>query len=181
MEFSYLLSGFIGAIIASVLAAGIALYTSKNSLRDSLDTKSGWREDLFNTAAKTIITVDDVYLLKAALRLSKHSTVNMTRYSFKFMTNVIFNLCDDLLANYDLDSVHHSSSGKIPDPPVLSKNDSESVRICARYLLKYHWDFLSSGRFLKYTLKDSSLEKFNRAAEETCRQLKELGRDISYE
>lgn len=40
----YLVSGFVGGLSTQ--------FISKNNLRDSLDTKSGWRKELFNIASK---------------------------------------------------------------------------------------------------------------------------------
>lgn len=153
----YLISGFIGGLSA--------YFISKDNLRDSLDTKSGWRKELFNIASKDKITLNDVYRLKAAIRLSKHTNKRMKVYSFKFMTNVIYNLCDEYIEEYE-DSCEKS-------PIIDNYNHREIIRICSRYLLKYHWDYLSSFTIFRGVLKDSRLRKFDKYAEETCKQIQE--------
>ncbi|MGH1747448.1 hypothetical protein [Enterococcus entomosocium] len=153
----YLVSGFVGGLSTQ--------FISKNNLRDSLDTKSGWRKELFNIASKDKITLDDVYRLKAAIRLSKHTNKRMKVYSFKFMTNVIYNLCDEYIDEYENDCKK--------SPIIDNYNHREIIRICARYLLKYHWDYLSSFTIFRGVLKDSRLRKFDKYAEESCKQIQE--------
>ncbi|EOH8749228.1 hypothetical protein ACMDXZ_001651 [Enterococcus faecalis] len=152
-------------IISAGISSLIAYFISKNNLRDSLDTKSGWRKELFNIASKDKITLDDVYRLKASIRLSKHTNKRMKVYSFKFMTNVIYNLCDEYIDEYENDCKK--------SPIIDNYNHREIIRICARYLLKYHWDYLSSFTIFRSVLKDSRLSKFDKYAEDSCKQIQE--------
>lgn len=171
-----MLSGLIGALIGALIGGIFTYMTTRNTLLDSLDSKSGWRKELFNVASKNEITLDDVFRIKAALRLEKHSAQDMKAYSFKFMTNVIFNICLDLIKRYDFEDTDERNKKK-----EIKKNDREIVRVCARYLLKYHWDYLTAPSLFKTVLRDSYRKRYGQFAKETCEQIKQLGGNIVYE
>ncbi len=60
-----IIAAFIGAIVAAI----VTFWASHQTLRDSLDSKSGWREKLFTVASKYELTLDDAQTVRAALRL----------------------------------------------------------------------------------------------------------------
>ncbi|MHC9536893.1 hypothetical protein ACVQ8P_03725 [Dellaglioa sp. BT-FLS60] len=78
-------------ILAAVIAAVVSFIVSSISaneqkktlimtLRDSLDSKSGWREKLFDVAAKDKMTLSDIYLLRTALQINaKEGTINLQK------------------------------------------------------------------------------------------------------
>lgn len=63
-----MLDGFIIGGIAALVGAVIELIVANMTLKDSLDSKSRWREQLFNVASKDKIELKDVYTLRTALR-----------------------------------------------------------------------------------------------------------------
>jgi len=69
MEWEIILSS---EVIAAIIAAIVSGYISRKELLDSLDTKSGWRRDIFLVAAKTYLSTDDIYLILAALKFKPH-------------------------------------------------------------------------------------------------------------
>lgn len=133
-----LFSDLLGAVVGSAL-------TNNVQKMNDLDSKSGWRNKLFNLASKDMMTLDGVYLLRATLRFNKHQR-SAEMYSFSWMTDLIITYCDELVEKYDCDR------GKEGQPIFLdggvdSKNDREVIRILSRYLLKYHWETFSSRKF----------------------------------
>lgn len=65
-----LLDGFVIGAIAALIGAIIDLVVTNMNIQDSLDTKSGWREKLFEVAAKERISMEDVQVLRATLRFT---------------------------------------------------------------------------------------------------------------
>ncbi|MES3703198.1 hypothetical protein ABFV70_06725 [Staphylococcus arlettae] len=48
----------------------------ERNIRDSLDSKSGWRKELFKIGGKVNLTYDDVYQFRSALRFNEKRTTN---------------------------------------------------------------------------------------------------------
>ena len=156
-----LFSGLVGAGIAGLLAYII----NKNDLNDSLDSKSGWREKIFDVASKSEIGYEDVYRIRAALRIEKHKAQEkLIPFSFDWMTNIMIDYFDKLINkrnnNVDPDGneiiinqistrkIHRDSAtvnllyiNKEKNNRELKIVDQEIIRIFARYLLKHHWEF----------------------------------------
>lgn len=164
-----------GAAIATLVAGVITLFNSNKQIRDSLDSKSGWRKDIFNVASKTFITTDDVYLILAALRFLPHdkwsSSFNLYPTDFKEMTSYMYDHLTKIVENpkYKLIDLRDDDNncqneysfniqrGSLKltnmilkesvdiEPIKLIHKDSEKVRLFAKYLLKHHWEDLGNG------------------------------------
>lgn len=132
------------AVIAAVVTSIFNSFNNKKILQDSLDSKSGWREELFKVASKTIITSDDIYLILAALRYKPHKDIgfdeNEGPKNFKEMTKYIYCYLSKIIENPELIEVS-KEEGLNP----LSKNEADKVRLLAKYLLKHHWEDLGNG------------------------------------
>ncbi|MDQ8644361.1 hypothetical protein RG601_04835 [Enterococcus sp. FR169] len=158
-------SGIIGAIVGG----SVSLISTNVQKMNTLDSKSEWRKKLLELASKDMMTLDDVYLLRATLRFDKHKPP-YELYSFKYFSNEITIFCDDLVYLY--------SNKRVMGEPVYIVNDIEReiIRIYARYLLKNHWEVFSSSFFL-YN-KEFKIKKENEIGRETSeliRRLKERG------
>lgn len=126
-----LFSGLVGAALGGVLT----LVINKDNLNDSLDSKSGWREKLFDVASKDQIGFNEVYRVRAALRLAKHKENNgneLIKYSFDWMTNYMIDYLEDLMAKNRYYRYQ------------LNEKEKEVIRIFCRYLLKNHWEYRES-------------------------------------
>lgn len=164
-----------GAAIATLVAGVITLFNGNKQIRDSLDSKSGWRKDIFNVASKTFITTDDVYLILAALRFLPHekrySSSNLYPTDFKEMTSYMYDHLTNIVGNpkyklidlrNDDNNCQNEYSFNIQrdsleltnmilkesvdiEPIKLIHKDSEKVRLFAKYLLKHHWEDLGNG------------------------------------
>lgn len=130
-------SGLISAVLASVLT----IITMNVNKMNELDSKSGWRKSLFKLASKDMMTLCDVYLLRATLRFNKHGAP-YELYSFKYFSNEITFFCDSLVIKYS-DKRNDEKTVYISDDV-----DREIIRVYARYLLKNHWEVFSSSFFL---------------------------------
>lgn len=124
-----ILSGLIGAILGGL----ISFRSNKENLNDSLDSKSGWRKQLFDIASKNEIVLDDVYRVRASLRYDKHKNERMIPFSFDWMSNLMIDYCEWLVEK-------RNCTINIK----LTKTESEIIRIFCRYLLKNHWEFRES-------------------------------------
>src|SRR5699024_4530058 len=119
------------------VAASVALLNGRRSLQDSLDTKSGWRKEIFNVASKTHITTDYVYLLLAALRYEPHkvwceNTKSEPR-DFSEMTSYIHYKLKAISKKYECNYCKENNENRADDikPHILDKIDSEIVRMIA--------------------------------------------------
>ena len=131
----------VGAIIGAVatLAAVILAFYLANrlTLNDSMDSKSKWREHLYDIASKDKIELADIYRIRASLRYYPRSYSETNKWSFSWMSSLISNLCDKYLVDVYRNSRNRKRAQT--NSAVLPEND-EIVRIICRYLLKVHWE-----------------------------------------
>lgn len=159
---SDLISGLIGALIGGA----VSTFSDINKLNDSLDSKSGWRKELFNVASKEDIGFDEVYRVRAALRLEKNDKDNknttLIPYSFSWMNDIMIDYLENLMEQ------NRNGCNKI-DP-----TNQEIIRIFCRFLLKQHWEY--RGRLLPRTeKKKDEINKIPRMyAKETIEKVIEL-------
>jgi len=155
----------LAAIIGAVVAVFVMFITNNVTKMNELDSKSGWRNKLFDLASKDMMTLDDVYLLRATLRFDKHEPP-YELYSFKYFSNEITVFCDELVLKYS----------KRSDPAIptfiIDDVDREIIRIYARYLLKNHWEVFSSSFFL-YN-KEFRIKKEHEIGKETSVLIKNI-------
>lgn len=132
---SEIIAAFVGATFAGILA----LIANRDSISDSLDSKSGWRKKLFDVASKDRITMDDIYRIRASLRLDKHDS-EQTIFSFNWMSNVITDFCDNIISDRQKLNLEYTDTNDLR----LDSCQSEIARIYCRYLLKHHWEYRKS-------------------------------------
>lgn len=164
----------LGAILAvgiSLIALLNTIFSSKKQLNDSLDSKSGWRKELFDVASKEDISIGDLYRIRSSLRIFRHNN-NPRTYSFNWMTNFMIIILDSFIdyceeskknrcANeflvdfeinteksgiFDVSVGRNKSIGKLftkkeLDDYVCPRYVQDITRIFSRYLLKNHWDY----------------------------------------
>lgn len=148
---------FPAAIVSALVAAIVALLNNRRSLQDSLDSKSGWRKELFKVASKTFLTTDDIYLILAALRYQpkvewKKDEEKMPK-DFQEMTAYMYHTLNDMLKNYLYDYTKVSTDKIEESIKVLNNKDTDTVRLLAKYLLKHHWEDLGNGYFGRLEFK----------------------------
>lgn len=140
-------------IIGPFITAFITLYIARRiTLSDNLDSKSGWRKELFEVASKANPTIDDVYRIRAALRYypkyrekQRLGRNDIRPYEFAFMSDLFSEMCDDKDFFKELCKSNkcHCNNGcccKRTKDKLLNDKGAKLIRIMARYLLKIHWE-----------------------------------------
>ena len=122
------LNGQLPAAIISGIVAFIALSTV---YRRSLDLESEWRKTLFKAAGSEEITMEEVQLLRTALRYGKVDDAKVKIYSFFWFTNLVIDFCDHLRKKKK-----HCKKGAY----LLEEEEQEVIRIFIRCLLKHNWE-----------------------------------------
>ena len=129
---SEIISALIGAL-AALIGTFVAYVALKTAYRRSLDLESEWRKTLFNAAGSAEITMNQVQLLRTALRYDL--VKDPEEYSFAWFTNIMILFCNTLNKKYfntyleDEDVVYH-----------LTFQEQEVIRIFIRCVLKHNWE-----------------------------------------
>lgn len=141
---------FVGpAIIAAIVSSLVAIFNSRRALQDSLDSKSGWRKEIFKVASKTFLSTDDIYLVLAAIRFIPHQDWSEHKdkvpQNFDEMTSYIYYKLQNILDSYNY---IEPTSRVCRDQEIfiiLTKEHANTVRLLTKYLLKHHWEILGNG------------------------------------
>lgn len=128
LSFLEFLNGQLPAAIISGIVAFIALSTA---YRRSLDLESEWRKTLFKAAGSEEITMEEVQLLRTALRYGKVDDAKVKMYSFFWFTNLVIDFCDHLR-----EKKKQCKKGEY----LLEEEEQEVIRIFIRCLLKHNWE-----------------------------------------
>ena len=122
------LNGQLPAAIISGIVAFIALSTA---YRRSLDLESEWRKTLFKAAGSEEITMEEVQLLRTALRYGKVDDAKVKIYSYFWFTNLVIDFCDHL---------RKKKKSFFKNRYLLTEAEQEIIRIFIRCLLKHNWE-----------------------------------------
>ncbi|MEG0293757.1 hypothetical protein [Enterococcus sp.] len=195
--------GSILAVIVSLIALLGTMFSNKKQLNDSLDSKSGWRKELFDVASKEEISIGDLQRIRSALRIFKHNH-RLVKYSFDWMTNFMIIVLDCFIEsskeekntqsvpilqnNIDLYTKKNVfgimvesrktegtfvSQGQLNDY-VCPGYIQDITRIFARYLLKNHWDYNLTMMPNNAILKRFHTNKAQKIAKQTFLQVMKL-------
>lgn len=196
--------GSILAVIVSLIALLGTMFSNKKQLNDSLDSKSGWRKELFDVASKEEISKGDLQRIRSALRIFKHNQ-RLVKYSFDWMTNFMIIVLDCFIGsskeekntqsvpilqnNIDLYTKKNNVFGIMVESSrtegtFVSQgqlNDyvcpgyiQDITRIFARYLLKNHWDYNLTMMPNNAFLKRFHTNKAQKIAKQTFLQVMKL-------
>lgn len=120
-----------GQVIASIISGIVAIVALTTKNRRSLDLESDWRKKLFKAASLEEITMEEVQLLRTALRYGKVDDEKAKIFSFFWFTNLAIDFCDHLR-----DNKKQWKNGKY----LLTEEEQEVIRIFIRCLLKHNWE-----------------------------------------
>lgn len=156
---------FVGpAIIAAIVSSLVAIFNSRRALQDSLDSKSGWRKEIFKVASKTFLCTDDIYLVLAAIRFIPYHDWNEYKdkvpQNFNEMTSYIYYKLHSILDNYNYIEPASRVCRNQEISIILTKEHANTVRLLTKYLLKHHWENLGNGYIgrLKFrVIKESNI------------------------
>lgn len=174
-----IIAAFIGAIVAAI----VTFWASNQTLSDSLDSKSGWREKLFAVASKYELTLDDAQTVRTALRLFPKKG-NAEQYSFTWFSNIMIVHLDryilkkhhELTREVEENSQNGNSENQSKEWKYLNSFDTEIVRLFAMFLLKYHFDHRSAmgGKDFLFLMNGNRSGKYEQIVKETCEHYEKL-------
>lgn len=152
------LNGQLPAAIISGIVAFIALSTA---YRRSLDLESEWRKTLFKAAGSEEITMEEVQLLRTALRYGKVDDAKVKIYSFFWFTNLVIDFCDHL---------RKKKKSFFKNRYLLTESEQEIIRIFIRCLLKHNWEVNENlkAKLLRRRIDETKYmkESYKKACEE---------------
>lgn len=149
-------SELIGALIgagAGLIGTLVAYLALKTAYRRSLDLESEWRKTLFNAAGSANISMEQVMLLRTALRYDL--VKNPTPKTYPWLTNEMISFCEHLNRKY-----FDIRKG-------LTFGEQEVIRIFIRCVLKHNWemneniffDFFGKPKIKEYNFVAESYSK----------------------
>lgn len=158
LGFLKFLNGEFPAAIISGIVAFIALSTA---YRRSLDLESEWRKTLFKAAGSEEITMEEVQLLRTALRYGKVDDAKVKIYSFFWFTNLVIDFCDHL---------RKKKKSFFTNRYLLEEEEQEVIRIFIRCLLKHNWEVNENlkAKLLRRRIDETKYmkESYEKACEE---------------
>ena len=158
MKIIEFLNGEFPAAIISGIVAFIALSTA---YRRSLDLESEWRKTLFKAAGSEEITMEEVQLLRTALRYGKVDDAKVKLYSFFWFTNLVIDFCDHL---------RKKKKSFFSNRYLLKEEEQEVIRIFIRCLLKHNWEVNENlkAKLLRRRIDETKYmkESYEKACEE---------------
>lgn len=143
-----LISALIGAG-TGLIGTIVAYLALKTAYRRSLDLESEWRKTLFNAAGSSSISMEQVMLLRTALRYDL--VENPKPNTYPWLTNEMINFCEHLNRKY-------FDIGKS-----LTFGEQEVIRIFIRCVLKHNWE-MNENIFFDFFRKPKTKE-YNFVAE----------------
>lgn len=154
------LNGEFPAAIISGIVAFIALSTA---YRRSLDLESEWRKTLFKAAGSEEITMEEVQLLRTALRYGKVDDAKVKIYSFFWFTNLGIDFCDHL---------RKKKKSFFKNRYLLTDEEQEVIRIFIRCLLKHNWEVNENlkAKLLRRRIDETKYMK--ESYEKACKEYK---------
>ena len=120
-----------GQFFAAIISGIVAFIALSTVYRRSLDLESDWRKILFKAAGSEEITMEQVQLLRTALRYGKVDDTKVKMYSFFWFTNLVIDFCD-----YLREKKKQCKKGEY----LLEEEEQEVIRIFIRCLLKHNWE-----------------------------------------
>lgn len=103
-------------------------------IKDNLDSKSGWRKELFKIAGKSEIEYDNVFQFRSALRFKEKDNPNT---NFDKMNNIMIKYCKNLTYEDDINKLKENKNKIYKD---LKLTQQETIRLFCRYMLADHWE-----------------------------------------
>lgn len=145
-------------LVPTVIASLVAIYFTnkrhKQDLLDKLDSKSGWRKELFELSFKSQYTIDDAYKLLSFIRFQPHVK---PKTNFDKATKLIYDVMKEIIKStnssepniekkiYEINKLDKNIqiliSSKI-DENYVHKNYSIIIDSFIKYLLTHQWEYL---------------------------------------
>lgn len=150
-----------GQLFAAIISGIVAFIALSTAYRRSLDLESEWRKTLFKAAGSEEITMEEVQLLRTALRYGKVDDAKVKIYSFFWFTNLVIDFCDHL---------RKKKKPYIKNRYLLTAEEQEVIRIFIRCLLKHNWEVNENlkAKLLRRRIDETKYmkESYEKACEE---------------
>lgn len=150
-----------GAFPAAIISGIVAFIALSTAYRRSLDLESEWRKTLFKAAGSEEITMEEVQLLRTALRYGKVDDSKVKIYSFFWFTNLVIDFCDHL---------RKKKKSFFKNRYLLNDEEQEVIRIFIRCLLKHNWEVNENlkAKLLRRRIDETKYmkESYEKACEE---------------
>lgn len=150
-----------GQLFAAIISGIVAFIALSTAYRRSLDLESEWRKTLFKAAGSEEITMEEVQLLRTALRYGKVDGAKVKIYSFFWFTNLVIDFCDHL---------RKKKKSFFKNRYLLTEAEQEVIRIFIRCLLKHNWEVNENlkAKLLRRRIDETKYmkESYEKACEE---------------
>ena len=150
-----------GQLFAAIISGIVAFIALSTAYRRSLDLESEWRKTLFQAAGSAEITMEEVQLLRTALRYGKVDDTKVKMYSFFWFTNLVIDFCDHL---------RKKKKSYFKNRYLLTAEEQEVIRIFIRCLLKHNWEVNENlkAKLLRRRIDETKYmkESYEKACEE---------------
>ena len=150
-----------GQLFAAIISGIVAFIALSTAYRRSLDLESEWRKTLFKAAGSEEITMEEVQLLRTALRYGKVDDAKVKIYSFFWFTNLVIDFCDHL---------RKKKKSFFKNRYLLTEAEQEIIRIFIRCLLKHNWEVNENlkAKLLRRRIDETKYmkESYEKACEE---------------
>ena len=159
-----------GQFFAAIISGIVAFIALSTVYRRSLDLESEWRKTLFQAAGSEEITMEEVQLLRTALRYGKVDDTKVKMYSFFWFTNLVIDFCD-----YLREKKKQCKKGEY----LLEEEEQEVIRIFIRCLLKHNWEVNENlkAKLLRKRIDETKYmkESYEKAYEEYEKDYEKMG------
>ena len=154
-----------GQLFAAIISGIVAFIALSTAYRRSLDLESEWRKTLFKAAGSEEITMEEVQLLRTALRYGKVDDTKVKMYSFFWFTNLVIDFCDHL---------RKKKKSFFKNRYLLTEAEQEVIRIFIRCLLKHNWEVNENlkAKLLRRRIDETKYMK--ESYEKACEEYKKM-------
>lgn len=154
-----------GAFPAAIISGIVAFIALSTAYRRSLDLESEWRKTLFKAAGSEEITMEEVQLLRTALRYGKVDDSKVKIYSFFWFTNLVIDFCDHL---------RKKKKSFFKNRYLLNDEEQEVIRIFIRCLLKHNWEVNENLKAKLLRRKIDETKYMKESYEKACEEYKTM-------
>ena len=154
-----------GAFPAAIISGIVAFIALSTAYRRSLDLESEWRKTLFKAAGSEEITMEEVQLLRTALRYGKVDDAKVKIYSFFWFTNLVIDFCDHL---------RKKKKSFFKNRYLLNDEEQEVIRIFIRCLLKHNWEVNENLKAKLLRRKIDETKYMKESYEKACEEYKTM-------
>ena len=154
-----------GAFPAAIISGIVAFIALSTAYRRSLDLESEWRKTLFKAAGSEEITMEEVQLLRTAVRYGKVDDSKVKIYSFFWFTNLVIDFCDYL---------RRKKKSFFRNRYLLTDEEQEVIRIFIRCLLKHNWEVNENLKAKLLRRKIDETKYMKESYEKACEEYKTM-------